>query len=262
MTGEPETVADAYTRTGAAWQAGPAAIYDRLAEVLVNDRPHDFEDRVVLDLGAGTGAASRAIAAVGGTPIAADASFGMLAANRHGGPPAVVADAYALPLPDHSVDAVVAAFSINHLDDPVAGLREAARVTRRGGALLVSAYADDDTHPVKDAVDSAARDAGWNPPQWYAHVRRAAVPQLESVERAQQVLERAGLQGTARKRRVPFPELGPDALLAWRFGMAQLAPFVAELDDAERTAMFERARRRLDDTQLVRSIIVLVALAP
>jgi hypothetical protein len=43
--------------------------------------------------------------------------------------------------------------------------------------------------------------------------------------------------------------------------MAQLAPFVAALDDDDRAAMVERARQRLDDVPLVRSIIVVVAFA-
>ena len=176
MSGQPSTIASAYSSTGAAWQAGPGAIYDRLAHVLVDCRPTGFDGRLVLDLGAGTGAASRAIAAAGGNAIAADAAPGMLFADRTSRPPAVVGDAVALPLRDRAVDAVVAAFSLNHLDDPVGGLHEAARVTQPGGAILASAYAEDDTHPAKQAAESAAREWGWQAPGWYAHVREAAVP--------------------------------------------------------------------------------------
>jgi SAM-dependent methyltransferase len=255
------TIADAYSQTGAAWQAGPGAIYDRLATVLVDSRPGDLRGRIVLDLGAGTGAASRAIAAVGGIAIAADAAYGMLAADRHRRPAAVVGDACALPMRDRSLDAVVAAFSLNHLDDPVAGLREAARVTRPGGAVLASAYAEDDTHPAKHAAETAAREHGWEPPPWYVHMRTDAVPKLASAERADAALRDAGLQGDAHGVRVSFPELGPDQLLAWRFGMAQLAPFVATLRADARAAMVRRARTLLDDEPLVRSIVVLVATA-
>ncbi|HUP75106.1 MAG TPA: class I SAM-dependent methyltransferase [Acidimicrobiales bacterium] len=257
----PTTIAEAYSQTGAVWQAGPGAIYDRLATVLVDCRPTDLRGRVVLDLGAGTGAASRAIAAVGGIAVAADAAYGMLAADRTRRPAAVVGDACALPLRDRAVDAVVAAFSLNHLDDPVAGLREAARVTCPGGALLASAYAEDDRHPVKDAAEVAAREHGWQPPPWYPHLRANAIPKLASVERAVDALHDAGLQGEARAVRIAFPELGPDQLLAWRFGMAQLAPFVATLGADARAAMVHRAKTLLDDAPLVRSIIVLVATA-
>ena len=253
------TIADAYSQTGAAWQAGPGVIYDRLATVLVEYRPADFRGRVVLDLGAGTGAASRAIAAVGGVALAADAAFGMLAADRARRPAAVVADACALPLPDHAVDAVVAAFSLNHLEDPVAGLREAARVTRPGGAILASAYAEDDGHPAKDAAEAAARERGWAPPPWYSRLRENAVPKLASVERAAAALRDAGLRGDVHAVRVAFPELGAEQLLAWRFGMAQLAPFVATLGVDAHDALLRRARTLLDDAPLVRSIIVLVA---
>ena len=256
------TIADAYSQTGAAWQAGPGAIYDRLATVLVECGPDELRGRLVLDLGAGTGAASRAIEAAGGTPVAVDAAYGMLAADRARRPAAAVGDASALPLRDHAVDAVVAAFSLNHLEDPVAGLHEAARVTRPGGALLASAYAQDDTHPAKDAAEAAAREHGWEPPPWYANMKARAVPKLATVERARAALAGAGLEGDARALRIAFPELAPDQLLAWRFGMAQLAPFVATLTADERAAMVSRARTLLDAAhQLVRSIIVIVAIA-
>ena len=98
----------------------------------------------------------------------------------------------ALPLRDHAVDAVVAAFSLNHLEDPVAGLREAARVTRTGGALLASAYAEDDTHPAKDAAEAAAREYGWESPR--------VVPEHESHGGAQARNRRAG---TRRARSAP-----------------------------------------------------------
>ena len=96
----------------------------------------------------------------GGVAVAVDAAYGMLAADRARRPAAVVGDACALPLRNRAVDAVVAAFSLNHLDDPVAGLREAARVTLPGGALLASAYAEDDTHPGKGRCRNGRREHG------------------------------------------------------------------------------------------------------
>ncbi|MEO8695804.1 MAG: class I SAM-dependent methyltransferase [Acidimicrobiales bacterium] len=256
----PTTIAEAYSQTGAAWQAGPGAIYDRLATVLVDCSPRDLRGRLVLDLGAGTGAASRAISKAGGIPVAVDAAFGMLAADRSRRPAAVVGDACALPLCNRAVDAVVAAFSLNHLDEPVAGLREAARVTRTGGTVLASAYAEDDSHPAKDAAETAAREYGWEPPPWYPQMRTMAVPKLATVERAQAALSDAGLRGEARALRVAFPELGPEQLLAWRFGMAQMAPFVSTLTAVARATMLRQARLLLDHApQLVRSIIVVVA---
>lgn len=118
--------------------------------------PVDLDGRLVLDVGAGTGPVA------GRWPSTPPA--GMLGYDRSNRPPTVLADARALPVRDGGAGAVVAAFSLNHLPDPAAGLREAARVVARGGAVLASAYAADDTHPVKQAVEAALRSHGWSPP--------------------------------------------------------------------------------------------------
>ncbi|MBA2281465.1 MAG: hypothetical protein H0W25_09565, partial [Acidimicrobiia bacterium] len=44
-----DPVAAAYRATGAAWQAGPGPVYDRLAEVLVARCPGGVAGRDVLD---------------------------------------------------------------------------------------------------------------------------------------------------------------------------------------------------------------------
>ena len=254
------SVVAAYSATGAAWQAGPELVYDRLGRDLVGRSPVSWAGRRVLDLGAGTGAASRALAAAGAAPIALDAAFGMLAVDRPARPPAVVGDAYALPLADASVDGVVAAYSINHLAMPEAGLVECRRVARPGSPVLVSSYASDDDHPVKAVVDRVARAAGWEPPPWYSRLRADVFPRLATVDRAAAVCRQAGLAAEVDLVEIPFPELGPDALVAWRFGMAHLAPFMAGQRPAERHALAAAARDQLGDAgQLVRRVVVIVA---
>ena len=99
---------------------------------------------VVVDVGCGTGRALPALRqAVGpdGAVIAADLTPEMLAAAR---PKAtatraalVLADARRLPFDGASADGVFAAGLVNHLPDPEAGLGELARVTRRGGLLIL-----------------------------------------------------------------------------------------------------------------------------
>ena len=114
----PVSISAAYSATGAAWQRGPGRIYDHLAEVLVAASPIARAGRRVLDVGAGTGAASRAIAGVGGRAIAVDLAEGMLRTDRAQRAPAAVADARRLPVATGSCGAVVAAFSYNHVPDP------------------------------------------------------------------------------------------------------------------------------------------------
>lgn len=256
-------VAAAYSATGAAWQGGPGRIYDRLAEVLVEASPVAVKGSRALDLGAGTGAASRALLGAGAAHVVAvDAALGMLAHHAASRPPAVLGEALALPFSDAAFDVTVAAFSLNHLTDPAAGLREAARVTRPRGAVLASAYAADDDHPVKVAVEAALAARGWAPEPWYEAVRHDAAPRLATADAARVAAETAGLDADAEIRRVPFPELGPSDLVAWRLGVAQHAPFVARLPTEEaRAALAEDAVARLGDDwpPLVRSVVILRA---
>jgi ubiquinone/menaquinone biosynthesis C-methylase UbiE len=256
-------LAGAYSATGKAWQDGPGRIYDRLAEVVVDACPGGVAGRRVLDLGAGTGAASRAALAAGArSVVAADAAPGMLAHDAGARPPAAAADALALPFAAGAFGAVVAAFSLNHVDDPVAGLVEATRVLAPGCGLVASAYADDDTHPVKAAAEAALSARGWSAPAWYAAVKRDAMPRLATVERAEAACAEAGLaDAVVEHRRVAFPELTPDDLVAWRLGMAQMAPFLAALTPEAQAEVTADTRARLGDDPppLVRSTILLAA---
>jgi SAM-dependent methyltransferase len=54
------------------------------------------------------------------------------------GTPDVIADAYAIPLDDASVDTVLLTEVLEHLEEPVRALREAHRLLRPGGAIIVT----------------------------------------------------------------------------------------------------------------------------
>jgi ubiquinone/menaquinone biosynthesis C-methylase UbiE len=255
-------IARAYDRSAAAWHDGPARlVYGRLAEVLVGRASVPLADRLVLDVGAGTGAASRSLVRLGAAPVPVDLSASMLRSNPIGAVRAVVADATRLPVAASSVDGVVAAFSFNHLPDPAAGFAEARRVARPGAPVLVSSYAAEDNHPVKEAVDTALAEAGWRPEGWYRELRTGAVPQLATVAGMAAAAEAGGLSGRVEVVDVPFPELTPEHLVAWRLGLAQAAPFVATLTPEARSAVVRRSLDLLGPTSppLERSIVAFTA---
>jgi SAM-dependent methyltransferase len=97
--------------------------------------------RRTLDLGCGEGRVGAELERLGHRVIGIDSSPAMveLARERH---EAVVADAGALPFEDGSFDLVVAYMSVMNLDDPEAGVREAARVLEPGGRFCLAI-----THP-------------------------------------------------------------------------------------------------------------------
>src|SRR5204863_9890989 len=83
--------------------------------------------QTVLNVGAGTGSyepGDRDVTAV-------EPSAVMRAQRPPGAAPCVAATAEALPFPDAAFDAAMAVLSDHHWTDPVAGLREMARVARR-----------------------------------------------------------------------------------------------------------------------------------
>ena len=258
-------LAGAYSTAGRSWQRGPGAVYDRLAEVVVARSPIPVVGARVLDAGAGTGAASRAAAAAGAARVVAvDAALGMLAFGATDRPPAVTADLVALPLAGGAFDVTVASFSLNHLADPAAGLRELARVTSPGGGIVASAYAADDTHPVKAAVEAALVARGWSSAPWLEELRTRVVPLLATPDGCARALDAAGLVGEVDAVRVPFPHLTAEELVGWRLGMAQHARFADALEPGARRQLVDDSISRLPDPlpTLVRSILVLRAVSP
>ncbi len=241
-------VRDAYGQAAAAWAAGPQRAYQRLSEALVGAHPGSLTGAAVLDIGAGTGAASRVCTAAGARVVAVDAAVGMLAHDRRARPAAVAGDAYRLPFRAASFDAVVAAFVFNHLDDPVAALAEAARVTRPGGALLAATFHADWEHSAKQQVEAAATEAGWRRPGWYDSLKTHSAPALGDPDRFAAAAAEAGWRAARMVDTVVDTGLSSaDDLVAWRFGMAQLAPFVDGLLEPARVRLHARARQYVGD---------------
>ncbi len=252
-------IAGAYSASASSWGDGPGAVYDRLAEVLLAHSPVSVRGATVIDIGAGTGAASLAAVRAGARRVlAVDVADAMLAVNAARRPPAIVAEATRLPFRRASFDVAVAALSFNHLRDPAAGFVEAARVVAGGGAVVASAYAADDAHPVKRAVEQALGELGWTPPRWQIELYRDRAPLLATVDGCAAVVRSAGLVAEIRNVRVAFPNLTAQQWVMWRLGMAQHAPFVAALPEDRRRHVVRLARRLLGDDPppLVRSIMI------
>lgn len=97
----------------------------------------------LLDIAAGTGAASALAAAKGAHVLATDFSAGMVAtieAQKLKGVTAKVMNGEALDLADGSFDVTVSVFGVMLFPDWRKGLKEMARVTKRGGAGLIGTW--------------------------------------------------------------------------------------------------------------------------
>ena len=148
------------------------------------------DHNVVLDVGAGTGALAAAIRSSALTPsvLALDASNQMLrVARTQRGLPAIQADAMALPVAAELVHAVVLAYVLFHVADPLLALSEAARVLRPKGRVATVTWASEHTERAQQVWNEALTEAGVPP----LRVRRVDVG-LDSVEAIDDLLRAAG----------------------------------------------------------------------
>lgn len=239
MTAEVTT---GYEGVARAWASGPARLYDRLAEEIVSAYPGGVRDHHVLDIGAGTGAVSRAVIRLGGRATAVDSADDMVAHMRAHGLTAVSGDLLSLPFDDRAFGGAVAAFSISHVDDPVRALQEARRVVRAGGVVMAGLFAARPANVSKEIVDGVAEQFGFVPPSWYQRLKRDLEPMTNTPQGLSATAGRAGLDDILIvEREVSTGIRGPAEVVASRIGMAHLAPFVATLDSTRRAEFIAAA---------------------
>ena len=250
----------AYDRVGEAWNDGPARVYRAQAQPVL-DAVGDVTGARVLDVGTGSGVLADALVRRGARVVALDLSHGMLLRDAANRPPSVVADVRALPFPDACADVVTASFVLNHLDAPADGVRELARVVRSGGQLLATTFEGEAPHPAKPVVEAVASRHGHVPPAWYDAVKSGTLPLLSSPDLFQAAAHAAGLV-EARVDRVEVAlALSPAELVAWRLGMAQLAPFVAGLTPQVRAELVAEAEREVAEVAAPVQMAVLLLVA-
>jgi demethylmenaquinone methyltransferase/2-methoxy-6-polyprenyl-1,4-benzoquinol methylase len=150
VSGMFDQVAAGYDRTNTVLSIGNDKFWRAATTRAVDPR----RGQRILDLAAGTGASSVALARRGAEVVAADFSRGMIAEGqrrygagaRDGGIPNlsfVQADATDLPFEDEAFDTVTMSFGLRNVNDPKKALRELLRVTRPSGRLVVCEF----SHP-------------------------------------------------------------------------------------------------------------------
>jgi SAM-dependent methyltransferase len=198
----------------------------------------------VLDVGCGPGAlTAELIGRTGaGRVTAADPSQPFVAALRERFPEveAYQAAAERLPLPDDAFDASLAQLVVHFMADPVAGLREMARVTREHGVVAASVW---------------DHGGGHGPLSLYWHAVRELDPDVQDESRLAganegdlaELFERAGLrevEESALSVSVEHPTFD-DWWEPYTLGVGPAGAYVAGLDDERREQLRARCEQLL-----------------
>jgi ubiquinone/menaquinone biosynthesis C-methylase UbiE len=260
----PATVGGLYDGLEVAWATGAEPVYGPMAAALVGHSPIDLAGRLVLDVGAGTGAGSRALEMAGARPVAMDLAHSMLAHDRAHRPPAVVGDLFAPPFRPGGLGGVMAPFVINHVDEPAAAFWALARCIEPGGVLLASTFAESDRPPLKDAIDGVVLRHGCVLPEEYVWVRERSAPLTGSAAAMAEVASAAGLDDIdVVERAVDTGVSAPAQLVAYRFALPHVTRFLASVDDETRAAIVAEAEAevasRHDGSSLAPVVVLLAA---
>jgi arsenite methyltransferase len=125
------------------WDALRASMFSDAVRSVALERAGLHPDAVVADLGGGTGFLSEGLAPAVALVHLVDSSPQMQAVARqklsgYSNIQYHLTDGPAIPLPDESVDAVLANMYLHHIEEPQAALLEIARVLRPGGRLVIT----------------------------------------------------------------------------------------------------------------------------
>ncbi|HEV7741309.1 MAG TPA: bifunctional demethylmenaquinone methyltransferase/2-methoxy-6-polyprenyl-1,4-benzoquinol methylase UbiE [Pseudolysinimonas sp.] len=138
VSGMFDGVARHYDRTNAIMSVGNAQLWRAATVRAVDPRPGER----ILDVAAGTGTSSAALARSGAHVVALDFSPGMIEEGRRRQPKIefIEGDAEKLPFGDDEFDAVTISFGLRNVEHPKVALAEMYRVLKPGGRLVLCEF--------------------------------------------------------------------------------------------------------------------------
>jgi SAM-dependent methyltransferase len=234
--------ADAYDRFMGRYSSPLAPLFADFAGV--------SGEQTVLDVGCGPGALTEELVARVGAPAvtAVDPSEQFVAAIEERHPDVTVrrAPAEELPFEDASFDAALAQLVVHFMRDPVAGLREMARVTHGGGVVAASVWDHGGGHGPLSVYWDAVRalDPGARDESALAGARKGNLTAL---------FEQAGLrevEETALTVSVEHPSF-EEWWEPYTLGVGPAGAYVAGLDPERQEDLRERCRAHLPEPPFV-----------
>jgi SAM-dependent methyltransferase len=237
--------------------ATPAGAYDRfmgrwsrLLSPQLADLAQIRPGQRVLDVGCGPGALlTELVGRLGADAVAGvdpSESYVAAARERHPGVDVRVAPAEELPFADESFDAALAQLVVHFMADPVAGLREMARVTRTGGVVgaCVWDYAGRQDPLRVFWAAARARDPSVGDESDLAGVREGHLAELFGAARLTDIESRALVVRLEQ----------PDFDTGWQpftEGVGPAGAYLARLHAGDRDALREACRAMLPEGSFV-----------
>jgi SAM-dependent methyltransferase len=227
---------EAYARFMGRYAEPLAAVFAAFAGVGMGDK--------VLDVGCGTGALTAHLRSVGAKVAAIDPSPPFIDAIRMRFPDIDVrrGTAEELPYDNAAFDAALAQLVVHFMTDPVSGLRQMARVTRRGG-VIAACVCDGPTGalaPFWDAVHTIDPE-----------VEDEALLSGARMGHLTELFEAAGL-GDVEEESIAVDVVHPTFEEWWEpynYGVGPSGDYVQRLDGDARARLESVARKRLGSGQ-------------
>lgn len=242
--------AGAYDRFMGSWSRFLAPLLADLAGIGAGQR--------VIDVGCGPGAlTTELVSRLGADQVVAvdpSESFVAAARERHPGVEIRQASAEALPYPDGGFDAALAQLVVHFMNDPVAGLREMARVTRAGGVVACCVW---DYAGGRGALGPFYEAARALDPDAVDETRLAGARQGHLVE----LLETAGLGAVEEAALSVSRDFASfdDWWQPFTQGVGPAGAYLRELAPDRQAQLRERCRAALSDGPFLRTAVAWAA---